>query len=355
MIIIRPEAYRQYMTGRNRFVLVLEKKFADSFQIEPSHNYRECVTVTAEPGLCLTDLVRSDIAEDSNVLVVAESDVLLMAPANEVGPGRTIATIRAGTGPLALGQLRTLLESLEKADPTAVRQAGEKMAEALRSAGGLVLEDPLTESLAKMTFSAPTWSWTDTGAFQPGIAQSAPTGRQQLAADGPDATVTGQIAVKGWSVVRSRTPNSGRCQELFERLSPLSHYPLVLTVENAEVTGLKAAEPGSAKAAEALEQLFTTASGHRRVAGFEFGLNTAAPLLPFNCESNAASTGKGTASVHLVLGSLPHTELQIVLDCATSTLTALGDTVPLAGAGTAAQARTRRRMNRVTAASCGCH
>lgn len=355
MIIVRPEAYRQYMTGRNRFVLVLEEKFANSFRIEPSSRYEECVTVTAEPGRSLTDLLRSDIPVGSNVLVVAEDDRLLATPAVEVGPGRTVASVRAGPGHLALDQLRTILESLEKSDPATARQGAEELAEALRVAGGLVLEDPLTESLAKMTFATPTWSWTDTSAFQPGTAQSAPAGRQRLAADGEGTVVTGQIAVKGWPVVRSRTPDSARCQELFERLSPLSHYPLVLTVEDGAVTDLRAAETGSAKAAEALKQLFAADPGHGRITGLEFGLNTAAPQLPFNSESNAASTGKAKASVHLVLGSLPSTNYQVLLDCATSTLMALGDSTALAGPGTAAPARPRRRMNRVIAAGCGCH
>jgi hypothetical protein len=86
------------------------------------------------------------------------------------------------------------------------------------------------------------------------------------------------------------------------------------------------------------------------------GINPAAPRLPFNSESNAVGTGRAAASVHLVLGSLPRGEFQIVLDCATSSLTALDGAAPLAGAGTtAAGSGPRRRMNRVTAASCGCH
>lgn len=355
MIIIRPEAYRQYSTGHNRFVLVLEQRFSDSFQVEPSSRYDEWVTVRAERGHSLTDVLRSGVPEGSDVLVVAQDDRLLTAPAVEVGPDRTVAAVRVGTGPLALDQLRTLLESLEKTDPDAIRRAAAALTDALSAAGGLLLEDALTESLAKMTYSTPTWSWTDTGTFQPGTVQSASAGRQRLDAGGVGTVVTGQIAVKGWAVVRSRTSDSVRRQKLFEKLSALSHYPLVLTVENGTVTGLKAAEAGSAMAAETLTHLFAADPEHARITGLEFGLNAAAPQLPFNSESNAASTGKARTSVHLLLGSLPLTEYQIVLDCATSTLTALGGAAPLAGAGTAAEPRPRRRMNRVTAASCGCH
>ncbi|GGZ57070.1 hypothetical protein GCM10010387_58710 [Streptomyces inusitatus] len=357
MIIVNPEAYRQYPAGHNRFVLVLEQRFSDSFQIEPPSRYEAWDTVTAEEGQSLTDVLRSGVPQDSDVLVVAHDDRLLTAPAVEVGPRRTVAALRAGTGPLALDQLRGLLASLEKAEPEAIGPTGTALGDALAAAGGLILEDALTESVAKVTFGAPTWSRADTGAFLPGAVQSAPTGLRRLDLTGAGTTVTGQIAVKGWSVVRTRATGTAHCHELFEKLSGLSHYPLVLTVEDGTVTDMKATETGSATAAAALTQLFTADPGHSQVAGVEFGINPAAPQLPFNSESNAVATGRAAASVHLLLGSLPLTEFQIVLECATSSLTALGGTEPLAGAGTTAATgpSPRRRMNRVTAASCGCH
>ncbi|MEW2631933.1 hypothetical protein AB0903_09795 [Streptomyces sp. NPDC048389] len=342
--------------GRNRFILVLEQRFSDSFRIEPPSRYEAWDTVTAGADQSLTDVLRSGIPEDSDVLVVAQDDRLLTAPGLEVGPRRTVAVLRAGTGPLALDQLGSLLASLEKTDPDALGRTGAALAAAVGAAGGLVLEEALTESVAKMTFAAPEWSRTDTGTFRPGAVQSAPTGLLRLDLTNPGTTVTGQIAVKGWSVVRTRTPGTASSRELFEKLSGLSHYPLVLTVEDGAVTDMKATETGSATAAAALTQLFTTDPGHRAVTGVEFGINPAAPQLPFNSESNAVGTGRAAASVHLVFGSLPLNEFQIVLDCATSSLTALDGTAPLAGAGTtAAGSAPRRRMNRVTAAGCGCH
>ncbi|UYQ62885.1 hypothetical protein [Streptomyces peucetius] len=337
-------------------MLVLEERFSGSFRIEPSSRHEVCDTVTAEAGQSLTGVLRSGVPEDSDILVVAHDDGLLTAPGTEVGPHRTVAALRAGTGPLALDQLGSLLGSLEKADPNALATTGATLRDAVAAAGGLVLEEALTDSVAKMTSAAPAWSRTDSGSFVPGAVQSAPTGLQRLDLTSVGTTVTGQVAVKGWSVVRTRATGTARCQELFEKLSGLSHYPLVLTVEDGAVTDMKATEAGSAAAAAALTELFAADRGHAEVTGLEFGINPAAPQLPFNSESNAAATGRTAASVHLLLGSLPLNEFQIVLDCATSSLTALGGTAPLAGAGTAAAgAAPRRRMNRVTAASCGCH
>ncbi|MFB7513045.1 hypothetical protein [Streptomyces sp. NPDC056144] len=362
MIIVRPDAYRQYPAGRNRFVLVLEQQFSGSFRIEPPSRYEAWDTVTAEPGRSLTDVLRSGIPQDTDVLVVAQDARLLTAPAAQVGPHRTVAALRAGTGPFALDQLRGLLAALEKTDPDALGRTRAVLGDALAAAGGLVIEEPLTASVAKMAFAAPTWSRTDTGTFLPGVVQSAPTGLQRLDLTSAGTTLTGQIAVKGWSVVRTRADDQARSQELFEKLSGLSHYPLVLTVEDGTVTDMKATETGSATAAAALTRLFAADPHHAEVTGLEFGTNPVAPQLPFNSESNAAATGKAAASVHLLLGTLPRTEFQIVLDCATSSLTALGGTTPLAGAGAGAGAASasagqspRRRMNRVTAASCGCH
>lgn len=356
MIIVRPEAYRQYPAGHNRFTLVVEERFSDQIRLEPPSRYEAWDTVTAGPDRSLSDLLRSGIPTDSDVLVVAQDDRLLTAPAAEVGPDRTVATLRAGTGPFALDQLGGLLAALEKTDPTTLDVAGTALGDAVAGAGGLVLEEALTGAVAKMTFTAPAWSRTDTGTFRTGTAQSAFAGLRSLDLTGAGTSVTGQIAVKGWSVVRTREPDTAACQELFEKLSGLFHYPLVLTVEDGSVTEMKATETGSASAATTLTQLFATDPGQAKVTGLEFGLNPAVPQLPFNSESNAVGTGKAAASVHLVLGALPQTGFEVVLDCATSSLSVLGGDAPLAGAGTAPTAQgPRRRMNRVSSASCGCH
>ncbi|MFD3543999.1 hypothetical protein ACFWUQ_31475 [Streptomyces sp. NPDC058662] len=356
VIIVRPEAYRQYGSGRNHFVLVLENKFAASFRIESSSRYGEGVVVVADVGESLTQVLRSRVPAGSDVLVVSSDEGLWGAPAVEVGPSRAVAVVRVGSGALALDQARAVVESLEKADPQAIEGAQRSLVAALGGDGrALVLEDVLTSSVAKLAFPGARWSFSDPGVFTPGAVRSVSAGRERLAADSVGTVVSGQIAVKGWPLVTARSAGAGRCQELFERLSSLSHYPLVLTVEDGVVRDLKAAEAGSSQAADALRELFAVDAGHGRVFGVEFGLNRAAPQLPFNCESNAASTGKAAVSVHLVLGSVPLTEFQIVLECATSTLSWADGGAALAGAGTAVEERPRRRMNRVTAASCGCH
>ncbi|MFJ3439223.1 hypothetical protein ACIPMU_37595 [Streptomyces cyaneofuscatus] len=357
MIIVRPDAYRQYPVGRNRFTLVLERWLSEYIQIEPPSRYETWDTLPVEPGRSLSDVLRSDIPQDSDVLVVAQDGRLLTAPASEVGPRRTVAVLRAGTGSFALDQLGKLFVALEKSDPEALGAVGAALGEAAVTAGGLVLEDPLTESIAKVTFSVPAWSRTDdTGSFRPAVVQSAPAGLRRLDLSATGSSVTGQIAVKGWSVVRGPESDTAAGQELYEKLSGLFHYPLVLTVEEGKVTDTKATEAGSAIAAAALTHFFTAAPGRTEVTALEFGLNPAVPHLPFNCESNAVGTGKASASIHLVLGTLPLTEFEIVLDCVTSSLTALGGTTPLAGAGTVlAEQSPRRRMNRVIAANCGCH
>lgn len=357
MIVVRPEAYRQYVAGRNRFVLVVEKALADFFRLEHGTRHEHHATVLAEPGRTLADVLRSDVPENSDVLVVAAADSLLTAPTVEIGPGRTVAAVRTGTGPLALDQTRSLLEALERTDPGEVQRHADALAEALAAAGGLRIEDPLTGSLAEAGFARPTWSRSDVGAFKPGAVQLAPTGRLRLATDVTGTTLSGQIAVKGWPVVHSRTGDDARRHELYEGLTGLSHHPLVLTVDDGTVTDLKAAASGSAAAATALESLFAEDPGHCAVSGVGFGLSPATQPLPFHTEANASATGRAKASVHVVLGALPRTPYQLTLACATSTVTAAGGTGALAGSGTETGegGRPRRRMNRVTASSCGCH
>lgn len=357
MIVVRPTAYRQYTAGRDRFVLVVEKALADFFRIEHGTRHEHHTTVLVEPGRTLADVLRSDVPENSDVLVVAAADCLLTAPTVEIGPGRTVAAVRMGTGPLALDQTRSLLETLERTDPDDVQRHADALAGTLATAGGLRIEDPLTGSVAQVGFTRPTWSRSDVGAFKPGAVQLAPTGRLRLATDVTGTALSGQIAVKGWPVVRSRTDGDARRHELYEQLTGLSHYPLVLTVDDGTVTDLKAAASGSGAAAAVLESLFAEHSDHSVVSGVEFGLSRGTQPLPFNTEANSAATGRAKASVHLVLGALPQTPYQLTLACATSTVTAEGAAEALAGTGTEAAGgeRPRRRMNRVTASSCGCH
>lgn len=348
MIIVRPDLYRQYPTGRNRFTLVVEQRFSDIVRIDPPHRYQDWRKVTASQDSTLTDILRSEVPDGSDVLVVAGDDLLLSAPAREVGPGRAVATLRAGTGPLTHDRLRALLRSLEESDPAAIRRTAEALTGALAEAAGLALTDPLTRSLATVTGTGLGGEGPATGTFRPGVAQAAPAGRQQLTG----AVVDGRVAVKGRPVVYGRRPVPGLWQEWYEKLSALSHYPLVLTVQDGVVTGMKAAESGSALAAAALSALFTADPGHARVTGLEFGLNPTVPRLPFSTESNIAAAGGGTASVHLVLGSSEVTEYQLVLGCATSTLTAVGDPTPLAGAGTAAERSPRRPQPAAAVRAC---
>ncbi|MBC9716482.1 hypothetical protein H9Y04_28515 [Streptomyces sp. TRM66268-LWL] len=308
----------------------MEHRLSDLVRIDPPRRYQDWRKVTASPGSTLTEVLRSQVPDDSDVLVVAGDDPLLTAPAHEVGPGRTVAALRVGTGPLTYDRLRVLLRSLEASDPVVIRRTAEKLADALAGAAGLVLTDPLTRSLATVTGAGLGPVGPAAGSFRPGVVQAAPAGRRRSA----DAVVDGRVAVKGRPVVFGRGPVPGPRQEWYERLSALSHYPLVLTVEDGTVTGMKASESGSALAAGALSGLFAADPGHARVTALEFGLNPTAPRLPFSTESNIAAAGGGTASVHLVLGS-ELTEYQLVLGCATSTLTAVGSPVPLAGAGTA--------------------
>ncbi|MCC3769936.1 hypothetical protein [Streptomyces sp. UNOC14_S4] len=356
MIVVRPTAYRQYTAGRDHFVLVVEKALADFFRIEQGTRHQHHSTVHVEPGRTLADVLRTDVPENADVLVAAADDALLTAPTVEIGPGRTVAAVRMGSGPLALDQTRTLLEALERTDPEEARRRADALSTALATAGGLRIEDPLTGSVADVSFARPTWARTDTGVFTPGSVHLAPTGTLRLATGVTGTTVSGQIAVKGWPIVRARSAGDARRHELYEQLTGLSHYPLVLTVDDGEVTDLKAAAPGSGTAAAALEALFAEHSDHSVVSGVEFGLSTGTQPLPFNTEANSAAAGRGTASLHLVLGELPQTPYQLTLACATSTAKAAGGTEALAGTGTEAGGeRPRRRMNRVTSASCGCH
>ncbi|MDQ0845605.1 hypothetical protein [Streptomyces sp. V1I6] len=324
MIVVRPEVLAAYPVGGKHFTVIVESPLARSIRIEGRNpGGAEPSLIAVEPSASLAALLTTTVPADSDVLVLATRDPLLSAPPEAVGPSRVVVGARLCEGPLAQERLRRLLTAMERTRPDATAHQGRRMLLAMRQPGGLTLHEPLTGSMAALDGYVEPHE-----APEAGCVHLAPAGRMLFRSTTGGTPLSGTVTVKGRPVVHG-TPH-GR-QRLYERLTPLVSYPVVLTVEEGRVCGLKSVEGGSDGAAAALAELFRKNETYRSVTGVVFGLNPELAPLPYNTEATTASAGRSTASFHLELGSdtAPH---RLTLPCATTGVYATDGGTWLAGA-----------------------
>ncbi|MFJ8076680.1 hypothetical protein ACIQ7Q_22720 [Streptomyces sp. NPDC096176] len=339
MIVVRPEVLAPYPVGGKHFTVIVEKPWARGIRIagrgpggaEPS-------LIPAEPSASLAALLATEVPAESDVLVLATQDGLLSAPPEAVGRSRVVVGARLCEGPLAQERLRRLLTAMERTRPDATAHQGRRLLSALRDPGGLTLHEPLTGSVAALDGHGTPPSATVTGGVQ-----MAPIGRMPVRSTTCGTPLTGKVTVKGRPVVGGAP--RGR-QRLYERLTPLVSYPMVLTVEAGTVLGLKSVESGSDAAAAALAELFGQNEAYRTVTGVVFGLNTELAPLPCNTEAATASADRSTASFHVELGG-DATPYRVTLACATTGVYATEGGLWLAGAAPRASGRSVFRLGRL--------
>ncbi|MBT2365593.1 hypothetical protein J7E88_09740 [Streptomyces sp. ISL-10] len=342
MIVVRPEVLAPYPVGGKHFTVIAEKPLARSVRIagrgpggvEPS-------LIPAEPSASLAALLATEVPAESDVLVLATRDNLLSAPPEAIGPSRVVVGARLCEGPLAQERLRRLLTAMERTRPDATAHQGRRLLSALRNPGGLTLHEPLTGSVAALDGHGAPQSAPD-GAMEAGGVQMAPIGRMPVRSTAGGTPLTGTVTVKGRPVVGGAP--RGR-QRLYERLTPLVSYPMVLTIEAGKVLGLKSVESGSTGAAAALAELFRENEAYRAVTGVVFGLNTELAPLPYNTEATTASADGSTASFHVELGG-DATPYRITLACATTGIYATDGGEWLAGAAPRTSGRPMFRLGR---------
>lgn len=310
--------------GGTHFTVIVEKPLARSIRIEGrSPSGAEPSLIAVEPSASLAALLTTTVPADSDVLVLAARDGLLSAPPEAVGPSRVVVGARLCEGPLAQERLRRLLTAMERTRPDATAHRRRRMLSAMQEPDGLTLHEPLTGSIAVLAgYVEPH------GDPEAGGVHLAPAGRMLFRSAPGGTPLSGTVTVKGRPVVHG-TPH-GR-QRLYERLSPLVSYPVVLTVDEGRVCGWKSVEGGSDGAAAALAELCRENEAYRSVSGVVFGPNLEPGRLPHITAATTSSTGRSTASVHLELGTgpIPH---RLALPCATTGVYATDSGTWLTGA-----------------------
>jgi len=343
-IVVRPSAYRRFGVGHRDFYLVVEESLGDVFSFDGTDSYTHRRIVRVSPDLGLAEVLGADVPHDADVLVVATHPRLAEAyPADVVG--RTVVVLPAGRGAEELNDVRQLLDTLEHDDPAVRRDTADWLRRVIATGDGLRILDGLTSSTATLDGGSPVVVGDIDGSATSSLHVVPDTGVALLPASGAGnpLPLSGHVAVKGWPLVRARGSAFGGLyqRKLHEQLLEIVRYPVVMTIDQGVVGALKAVDNGSDHATEALRELFTDDIRYSEVSALRFGVGP-----------------ESTKTAHLVFGDLGSTTLELILPIVTSRVEDSRGAALVQGMDKQFKeidGAPRRRLNRISSASCGCH
>lgn len=358
-IEVVPAALRQFTHSRETraagpFRLVVDESVADRFALAAGESHDDYAIIVATAGMSLAELLVREIPAAADVLVLATRSALASAPDDTVGAERTVAVV-PGTADLdGLERIGRVIGLVARSDPERGSAAAGDLRARLDAAGALLFTDELTHAEARLETAALRMR-EDAGPFRAGVVQDAPSGRVIVTADAASLPLSGQLAVRGWPVVRARGAHFGGLaqQRLYERLLPVSRYPMVLTVDGGLVADIKAVDGATEAAAAALREFFDE-QAVQHISALGFGVNSAVDTVRANSEANLVRASMSGPSAQLVLGPEADTGLQVILPLDTSLVTDAAGVRVTAPAFTPAPATVRRKLVRVKSPDCGC-
>ncbi|MDQ0751895.1 hypothetical protein QF034_006126 [Streptomyces africanus] len=311
MIRVSPAVWGSFPPGRRRAVVIVEEPYARLVRVEPTGRHAEQRVIAAGPGSSLTGLL-AEAGPDADVLVLAADEALLTADPQAVTPRRTVAAARLGTGADPIHRIRRVLRCLAQQRPAESARREKRLLRALDLSGSLTLTESLSGSRARIQRAE---GLGGTERFTPGRVHAVPPAWLVMDTARTLGTLTGAVTVKGNPVVGGgdRVDRTA----VYDRLTPLVRYPLVLDVRDGRATPVKAVEAGSDLAAATLERLFEFDPGMSAVTAVAFGSHDATPMPPYGTETGGRPAAEPV--IHILLGGF-HTRFQLALPCATTTV-----------------------------------
>ncbi|MFI7013402.1 hypothetical protein [Streptomyces sp. NPDC050164] len=310
MITVSPAVWGSCPPGRRRAVVIVEEPYAGLVRVEPTGRHAEQRVIAAGPGRSLTGLL-TEAGPDADVLVLAADEALLTAAPEAVTPRRTVAAAHLGTGADRIHRIRRVLRCLAQQRPAESARREERLSRALQLSGSLTLTESLAGSRARLQRAEDAGG---TEPFTPGKVHAIPPTWLALDTALSLGTPTGAVTVKGHPVVGG--DRVGR-RAVYDRLTPLVRYPLVLDVRDGRATPVKAVEAGSDLAAATLERLFEIDPGMSAVTAVAFGSHDSTPRPPYGTRTGGRPAAEPV--IHLLLGGF-HTRFQLALPCVTTTV-----------------------------------
>lgn len=346
-VVVRPHRYRMFGSDTTEFFLIVDEALSSACRVDGPA--AEQATILSASAAELSELIQSTIPSDARVLALVRlTDDAVSA--GLTGEGRKIAL--APLGDTDVHHLDGLLEALELSDPEEQERLAQPIRQAVQAGGAITISDAGTSSW-EVDLSSGTLSWDDhAGLITKDRVQLAPSGWLQLRAPHDEPLpVEGVLSLSGFPIVEW-PERLAQAEHIYRELLVLAQSPVTVTVRRGEIVGevVAATDQRSAAAAAMLNQLFQDHPECGVVQAVGFGLHTGMSRPMSNSGWARAYGGRyGTSSV--TLGPLSGCGLRITLVHTRARVTAEGRR--LLGQDPAAS-RTPRRLNRVSAASCGC-
>jgi hypothetical protein len=360
--VVNPDALRQFEGSGKAFYLVTDAVIAQRCTLaESRYDISEIVAVRG--GATVGDLV-DELPDGSAVLIAAPGSFVRGEDLARLGE-RRVAVMPCGSTPVRPEHVGYFLGVLERTDPVAQAERADAFFTAVAAAGGLRLVDDGQRTECAFSPAADDYVWNQqAGVLEPGEQQIAPAGELSvLPMDITDFDPSRRLALDGTLTLRGEPivhagydPGlAGEQADLYERLTALRRYPVVLDVADGMITSCR---PGSAAApsvrvAATLTDLLAADPRYRTVWELGFGINTAMSVVAGNCGMNEVY-GADNGVVHLGIGLTPFTRFALTFLCPATRLTD-GAGATLLGPARARPDAAPSRVRRTREASCGCH
>lgn len=362
-VTVTPSAFRQFGTPADTFCLVVDEESMTDFALAPAEPYAKSIAVPIGPDGDLSRLLESDIPESADVVVICRKAFLSSPDASVIGAGRRIVALPCASTPVTLEQVRYFLRVIGRTDPAAQEERANRFFDAVSRSPEIKIVDGEHGTSCDFDPVGGDYVWNQqAGILGPAEQQIAPAG--ELSVLPMDITefdgdrrlaLNGTLTLQGWPIVHAGYDKTLEPEqaELYERLTPLHRIPIVATVEDGVITGVKShadTEEGTEMVAF-LEELFAEEPRYRTIWELGFGINNGMEVFPGNCGLNEVY-GADDGVVHFGMGLTPWTKFALTFICPTSSLVD-GDGGSILGSRKAQP--QKRRVNRVRSASCGCH
>lgn len=354
-------ALRQFSGPHESFRLVVDEPSRDAYKLVGG-DYRDAEVVGLPSGTGLDELLADQVPDGAHVLVTCP-DRFLDSPGEDVIGRRQLAVLPAGSTPLTARQVRHFLAAAERTDSSGQAAVADRFFDAVGRTELVRITDDRYGCAAWFEPTAADYSWNQqAGPLEPGQQQIVPAGELsvlpvEITDFDPDArlSVTGTLALHGWPIVHRADAPADLPEQaaLFAGLRGLAAGAVVLEVDDGVVRSHHAVDEAGRRAAATLDLLFAADPRYRTLWELGFGINAQLEQLPENCGPNEVYGGSAGA-FHLGLGLTPWTRFALTFSCPGSTVTDAAGSVLLGGAQ-AAEATSRRRLDRRFSASCGCH
>lgn len=321
-IEINPSRLRQFGETKDlHFRVVTSESIAPHIEIHQNNDYasRDIHIISSMEDFqgLLTSAI---IPNDSHILVIAP-DVFFQSPRPEIlGERRKLMAMASNSTPTSINTISYFLETMERTDPEDQKQRTERFFKSGEASKHFLFRDAQYDTEAIFHHLDDSYLWNEqTGYIDWGEQQIAPAGEisvlpldiqqfnEHLRLD-----ISGQLALKGQSVLHNGTPSYLRAdqQRVYTALDSIWDHAIIADVKKGQISSIRESHPTALPARKMLEAMFEVDSRYSVIWEIGFAVNCNLDILRGNHAMNEVF-GSHNGSIHWGLGLTPYTQYHL--------------------------------------------